>query len=49
MFESESIQNLIEFRWEKTAYKFQLVGFLFHIVYVIDLLWASDDIYIKGK
>lgn len=48
MFESETLQDLIAFKWDNYGYKFHLFGCCYHFVYIIILFLYTDQVYIRG-
>ena len=42
MFESETLQDLISFKWDAYAYKFHLFGCTVHFIYIIFLFMYTD-------
>jgi len=48
MFESETLQTLIEFKWQQYGLNFHLFGFFIHIVYIIYLFVYTNIVYING-
>ena len=48
MFESETLQDLIAFKWDAYGYKFHLFGCTIHFLYIIMLFIYTDIVYIKG-
>jgi len=49
IFETESLKDLIEFKWNQYGYSFHLGGFLIHAVYVIMLFVYTNYVYINGS
>jgi hypothetical protein len=48
MFDVETLQDLIAFKWDAFGYKFHLFGCFVHLVYIIILFAYIDLVYIKG-
>jgi len=49
MFEADSIQDLITFKWDQYGLKFHLVGCIIHLIYMVILFIYTYLIYIKGE
>jgi hypothetical protein len=49
IFETDTLKDLIEFKWSQYGYRFHLGGFLIHAVYVIMLFVYTDMVYINGS
>lgn len=49
IFETDTLKDLIEFKWNQYGYRFHLGGFLIHAVYVIMLFVYTDMVYINGS
>jgi len=48
IFETDTLKDMIEFKWNQYGYIFHLMGFLIHLVYVIMLFVYTDFVYING-
>jgi len=48
MFESETLRDLIAFKWAQFGMKFHLVGFFVHIAYIIILFMYTNLVYVHG-
>ena len=49
VFGSESISELIEYKWDSHAGTFQKIGFFFHCIYLIAFNLYVNEIYIEGN
>lgn len=49
MFESESIQDLIQFKWDAFGRNWHLFGCIIHFAYITILFYYTNQIYIKGS
>lgn len=49
IFETDTLKDLIEFKWNQYGYLFHLGGFLIHAVYVLMLFVYTDMVYINGS
>ena len=49
IFETDTLKDLIEFKWNQYGYRFHLGGFLIHAVYVLMLFVYTDMVYINGS
>lgn len=49
MFESETLQELIDFKWNATGYALHLFGFCIHCCYISILALYTKEVYIDGK
>ena len=49
MFESESIQDLIQFKWVAFGRNWHLFGCIIHFAYITILFYYTNHIYIKGS
>ena len=47
MFSSESLQDCIEFKWDKYGQNWHFIGFFLHLCYIIILIMYTDFVYIK--
>lgn len=48
LFESQAIQDVIDFKWNTFAYKIHMVGCFFHFWYMTILIIYINAIYIKN-
>jgi hypothetical protein len=48
MFESETLKDLIEFKWNAFAWNWHLFGCVIHLAYIVILFLYTDLIYIQG-
>ena len=48
MFEAESLQNLIQFKWEQFGRDFHLFGAAIHMFYICFLFVYTNIVYIQG-
>ena len=48
MFETESLQDLIEFKWNAFARNWHMFGFTIHFVYIFFLFSYTNIVYIQG-
>lgn len=47
--ETDTLKDLIEFKWNQYGYWFHLGGFLIHAIYVVALFVYTDMVYINGS
>jgi hypothetical protein len=48
VFETESVKQLINFKWEKQAYRFHLFSFVMHMAYILNFMFYVYQAYILG-
>ena len=48
IFETETLQDLIQFKWDSYGYNFHLFGCSVHLIYIIILFLYTDQVYIRG-
>ena len=49
LFDSNTIQDFIEFKWNEVGQTHHLFGFGIHILYLIGLIWYTKHIYIENQ
>lgn len=49
MFESEALQDLIEFKWQQFSWNLHFFGCCMHIIYIIILFVYSYLVYVEGN
>jgi hypothetical protein len=49
MFKCESIQELIDFKWNEFGFNFHLIGSLIHMVQISILIFYVNYVYIRGS
>ena len=49
IFECNSVQMLITFKWNSHAYKTHLIGYIAHQIYVIMMMIYVNEIYINNR
>ena len=49
MFQSQAIEDLIEFKWNEFGFTFHLIGSLIHMVQMIILIFYVNYVYISGN
>lgn len=49
MFESESLMNMIDFKWERFGFTHHLVGFLIHILQIFLVIAYVQVVYLDNK
>jgi hypothetical protein len=47
IFETPLIKDYIDFKWERFAFRQHLIGFCFHITYVVTLMYYIAQVYLK--
>ena len=48
LFETTSMRELIQFKWDSFSKKFQLFGFMMHLFFLVTQDFFISEIYIKG-
>jgi hypothetical protein len=48
IFETKSVRQLIQFKWEKIAYRFHLLSFLMHMLFMTNLMFYVSEAYVSG-
>lgn len=46
LFTAKAVQEVVEFKWNASAFKFHMIGFSIHMAYMIMLMIYSDRSYI---
>ena len=49
MFECETLQDLIQFKWDNLGFKFHLFALFWHVCYVVILFLYTKMIYADGS
>lgn len=49
IFESNNVQDLIKYKWNKFAQRFHIKGFIFHFMYLVIMSIFVDQIYVKNN
>lgn len=49
LFETRPIMELIEYKWDRFAYKFHSFGCIMHIIYMLTLTIYIEQIYCKPQ
>jgi len=49
IFETESLQDLVTFKWDNIGWGFHLFGCMVHITYIVILILYTNLVYIEGE
>jgi hypothetical protein len=49
IFETEAIQNLVEFKWQNYGRKLHYIGYIFHSIYMLTIMMYNYLVYVNNK